>query len=224
MEASTHAPTEQCHPSSTERNTPIEDGQVITSTEGDPLSSGGGEKPVKKMTPEEETTKEVTTHPFTQDYHRSISEPIPIPLIEDGVRKGDGEGSPLTGGGGEDTTPLIKNMSLERKSGPAFIPKTPMPNDVPRWIHYSLSVFTVYTAPDLAEPLPTPAPNLTDQQLDGENLIGWDENETVSSSSSGGVYSDYFCANVVPSIYLLPYAGNCKEERHDVHTPPIVEK
>ena len=112
MEASTPTPTEQCHPSSTERNTPIEDGQVITSTEGDPLSSGGGEKPVKKMTPEEETTKEVTTHPFTQDYHRSISEPIPIPLIEDGVRKGDDEGSPSTGGGGENTTSLIKNMSL----------------------------------------------------------------------------------------------------------------
>ena len=58
---------------------------------------------------------------------------------------------------------------------------------------------------DLTEPISTPAPNLPNQQLDGETLIGWDENETASSGYSGGVcfYSVY--ANSFSSVSLSPY-------------------
>ena len=115
METRTYGPTQNCHPSSAEPNTTTKDGHGIASTEGYPLSSRGGENPVKKTTPEEEMTmKEVTTHSLTQDDHPSIAELIPIPLIEDDARQGGDEESPLTGEGWGNPISLIENIPLER--------------------------------------------------------------------------------------------------------------
>ena len=63
-------------------------------------------------------------------------------------------------------------------------------------------MYTVSTASDLTESIPIPAPNLPDNQLDGEILIYWDDNKTVSYSSSCGIYSDSVCANGVSPISL----------------------
>ena len=83
-------------------------------------------------------------------------------------------------------------------------------------------MFALSAASDLTESIPTPAPNLIDQQLDGETLIDSEDNLTVSSSSSDGVYYDSIYSNGVSSSSFLPHAGNGKKYRHEFCAPPIV--
>ena len=48
-----------------------------------------------------------------------------------------------------------------------------------------------------------------------------DYNETVSSSYSGGVYSDYFCAIGVSSVFPSLYTLDGKGVKHGVNDLPI---
>ena len=44
--------------------------------------------------------------------------------------------------------------------------------------------------------------------MDGETLIEWYENKTVSSGSSGGIILDYVSYNGVSYVHLSPYKLN----------------
>ena len=57
----------------------------------------------------------------------------------------------------------------------------------------------------------TLALNLTDQNLDIETSIYRGDIKTVSDSSSGGVYSDYYFSNYVSYLFVLPSAVNRKD-------------
>ena len=44
----------------------------------------------------------------------------------------------------------------------------------------------------LTKHIPAPAPILRSQQLNGATSIAWEDNDTISSISSAGIYSDSF--------------------------------
>ena len=104
--------------------------QGIASTEGDQLNGKGGENLVKNLTSELDTTKEASEYSLTQDYHPSTIETVPIPIFEDGIGIGCGEGFPLNVGGYENPIYMIKMIPLERSNGTDSILKTLMPNSV----------------------------------------------------------------------------------------------
>ena len=119
--------------------------------------------------------------------------------------------------------PCQKYDSDKATVGHLLFSKTSMPYYAPLRIYYSSSLSAVSADLDLTEPIPAYVPNLPGQKLDGKTSINWDENETVYSGSSGGVYYDSGCANDISSVPVLLYAGNGKEHRNGIHAPSIVD-
>ena len=110
-----------------------------------------------------------------------------------------------------------------RNSGQDSILKTMIPKVVPQRKHYLWTVSSVSVDLYLTELIPTNAYKLPSKQFYSETLIYLYDNETVSSGSSGGLYSNYVCADSVSSVYISPLTVNGKNGTHDLHDPTIIE-